>query len=59
MELALAGKVCVKNPRTDLHVNSTNSLVGSRTEVLALHIRPYFLTSLRTSQNPRQNQHVL
>ena len=29
-ELAPAGKVCVKNPRTDLHVNSTNSLVGSQ-----------------------------
>ena len=30
MELALSGKVCVKNSRTDLHVNSMNSLDGSR-----------------------------
>jgi len=52
IELALTGKVCVKNSRNDLHVNSTNSLDGSRTEVLALHIRPSFLTSLRTSQTP-------
>ena len=52
MELALAGKVCVKNSCTDLHVNSMNSLVGSRTDVLALHIRPSFLTLLSTSQNP-------
>jgi hypothetical protein len=52
MELALAGKVCAKNSRTDLPVNSTNSLVGSLTDVLALHIRASFVSSLRTSQNP-------